>query len=140
MVTKLACMARCRLNACICDDTNHNDMTDAILPQQKIKIGIREPTRSKMLFCDCVTLPWREVGVPFSTPVALGKQLSFGPQSLMGRRKLPGIELVFLCAAMRDDEHRPGGATKRFADASKVGNQVNFACHVGKLPPRLAPV
>src|SRR5271156_5540103 len=85
VISELHAEAAGRFDARVGDHADQDDMTNAVLLELHVEIGVGKAARSPMLVDNDIARPGLEVVMERSTPTVFGEDLRVGPGSIRAR-------------------------------------------------------
>ena len=101
MVAKIDGGARSAFDAGVGDEANKDDVTDPLLLQQEVEIGVGKAAGGPVLVDNRVAWLGRELLPELAAPAALGERLDLRSCALIWRRVIPARKIIRLGAVMR---------------------------------------
>src|SRR5262245_46251281 len=126
VIAELHREARRRIDACVGKQPGDDDMTDVVLLQLHVEVGIGEAALSPVLPDDDVTVPRREIGMELTSPRSLREVMVLLDVPLSGIDVPPALIVPLFPLAMRDDEDANASVPGRSVDRTQVLEQTDF--------------
>ena len=127
-----------RLDASVRQQTDHDDVFDAVLFELLIEIGIGKAALGPMLLDDNVAFLGHEVRMPFTAPGSFGKSLPFTRGDLAWVWVSPLSVITRLPAMMRHDEKLNLCSARCRNDLAQMIEKVLFLGDLFEQGPKLA--
>ena len=127
-----------RLDASVRQQTDHDDVFDAVLFELLIEIGVGKAALGPMLLDDDVAFLGHEVRMPFTAPGSFGKSLPFTRGDLAWVRVSPLSVITRLPAMVRHDEELNLCSAHCRNDPAQMIEKVFFLGDLFEQGPKLA--
>ena len=127
-----------RLDASVRQQTDHDDVFDAVLFELLVEIGVGKAALGPMLLDDNVAFLRHEVRMPFAAPGSLGKSLPFTRGDLAWVWVSPLSVITRLPAVMRHDEKLNFSSAHRRNDLAQMVEEMLFLGDLFEQGPKLA--
>src|SRR5262245_34252752 len=115
-----------RIDACVGEEPDDDDMTDAVLLQLHVEVGIGEAALPPVLPDDNITVARREIGMELASLRSLRERVAFHDAPLGGIDVLPALVVALFPLAMWDDEDTNAGRPGSGVDRAQVVEQTLF--------------
>src|ERR1700745_1989582 len=115
MVSKLHRVATGRLDTGVGQQSNDDDVSDAVLFQLLIKVRVRESTLTPVLFDYYIAVLRRKIRMPFSAPCSARETMASHDGNLSWVGMAPGFIVSRLPTTMGHDENGHAGTAYRGA-------------------------
>src|SRR6516225_6493238 len=124
LVTELGGIAHSRFDAGMRDESDDDELMNAVLLQLQVQVGVGEATGTPVFLCDNLTWRRHELGTELATPCAVFEALVLPRGSLNRRNVGPRFVVACTISMMHGIEDAKLHCARGIQDFEHVGNAV----------------
>src|SRR5262249_43058035 len=138
VIAELHREARRRIDAGVSQQSHDDRVTDAMLLELQIEIGVGETALSPMLADDDIAVARREIGMKLTTPRRLRERMASHDAPLSGIDVPPALVVALFPLAMRNDEDSNACSPDCRVYRMEIREQSDFLCDLLQARPQEA--